>query len=703
MTTSMLSVLHVVVRVGATNSQYNEHCLPMIGERRITVCSLFPTDLTPPAAMRLVEGDGTRRGCYRALVRALDLGPYDIVHVHAASSGVLTLAAYFLTRRSRRNLVFTVHNSWPNFKLRNRLFLYWILALFPVVVTCGYSARDSMPRLLKALFGSRISVVQNGVDLDRIDRCAPPETEAPRSRQGTEVVSVNRLIRLKDPATLLDAFVRASHYGDRLVLVGDGALRPRVVEALTHAGLTNRVSLTGVVERNEVYRILSHADYFVSAWRGEGLAGAVLLTMACRCPVVLSDIAPHREIAKLAPGITLFEPGDVAELARLIGRMRDLDPDTRHDLGEQARRCVEQHFSVRSMNEKYGRIYQALAARNAATGRRAHKAQPAPPPDDAEVSLPTRMRRHWPLVAALVLFGTTGGFVYSQVRAPEYQAKSSLVVGEVFGGAPTDDTVKASAALAASYADLARREPVLGPVAEAEGLGDWRLLQDQVHSQPGDKNPLLVQIQVTAGAPEQAEQIAEAVSQRLVDMTANATKGAATDFAEREIARLEDDIRQTEDRIDNLHKRLNATSSASTADALEADLQNLRKVLVDLQTSHQALLDRFVTAGAAGEIRIVEHAYATPSPLRPDPIALSAAGFAAGLALAAAWLQLGVGAPRPRPGPQTDLPTLVLGDVRPMWAEQIRAEQNRPDPVRTEQRGPDGHPEERQPREGGRR
>ena len=130
---------------------------------------------------------------------------------------------------------------------------------------------------------------------------------------------------------------------------------------------------------------------------------------------------------------------------------------------------------------------------------------------------------------------------------------------------------------------------------------------------------------------------------------------------------------------------------------------HLRKVLVDLQTSHQALLDRFVTAGAAGEIRIVEHAYATPSPLRPDPIALSAAGFAAGLALAAAWLQLGVGAPRPRPGPQTDLPTLVLGDVRPMWAEQIRAEQNRPDPVRTEQRGPDGHPEERQPREGGRR
>ena len=85
------------------------------------------------------------------------------------------------------------------------------------------------------------------------------------------------------------------------------------------------------------------------------------------------------------------------------------------------------------------------------------------------------------------------------------------MVGEVFTGSPDDDSVKASQALAASYADLARREPVLAPVAAELGLGDWRLLQTKVHSQPGDKNPLLIQIIATAASSLQAEKLAEAV------------------------------------------------------------------------------------------------------------------------------------------------------------------------------------------------
>ena len=68
-----LSILHVIVRAGETNSQYNEHCLPVMHERSITVCSLFPADVVAPQALRLVEGDGTTWGCFRALRRALKL------------------------------------------------------------------------------------------------------------------------------------------------------------------------------------------------------------------------------------------------------------------------------------------------------------------------------------------------------------------------------------------------------------------------------------------------------------------------------------------------------------------------------------------------------------------------------------------------------------------------------------------------------
>ena len=71
------------------------------------------------------------------------------------------------------------------------------------------------------------------------------------------------------------------------------------------------------------------------------------------------------------------------------------------------------------------------------------------------------MVRHWPLVVGLTLLGGAAGLGYAASQPPEYQAKSSVMVGEVFTGSPNDDSVKASQALAASYADLARREPVL--------------------------------------------------------------------------------------------------------------------------------------------------------------------------------------------------------------------------------------------------
>ena len=36
MSETELSVLHVIVKAGETNSQYNEHCLPVMHQRKIT-------------------------------------------------------------------------------------------------------------------------------------------------------------------------------------------------------------------------------------------------------------------------------------------------------------------------------------------------------------------------------------------------------------------------------------------------------------------------------------------------------------------------------------------------------------------------------------------------------------------------------------------------------------------------------------------
>jgi hypothetical protein len=60
------SILHIILALTPTNGQYNEHCLPMMDRRDVTICTYFRSvwGITPPPAITLFEGDDTHPpGC----------------------------------------------------------------------------------------------------------------------------------------------------------------------------------------------------------------------------------------------------------------------------------------------------------------------------------------------------------------------------------------------------------------------------------------------------------------------------------------------------------------------------------------------------------------------------------------------------------------------------------------------------------------
>ena len=67
----------------------------------------------------------------------------------------------------------------------------------------------------------------------------------------------------------------------------------RMLEALKR---NDRVTMTGLIPRDEVFLRCASADVLVSTSHGEGLPVAVIEAMAAGCPVILSDIPPHREL-----------------------------------------------------------------------------------------------------------------------------------------------------------------------------------------------------------------------------------------------------------------------------------------------------------------------------------------------------------------------------------------------------------------------
>lgn len=357
-----LRVLHLILNLGETNGQYNEHCLPMSGERDLSICTYFEAELTPPPEIALYEGDGSLRGFFRAFRRSLDEGEYDVIHAHAPQTGALVVLALLLMLRLwsvRRSMVYTVQDSWYDYRPRNQVMMVMALAGFRSNIFCSQAAYDSVPGIVKGVVKDRWQVVQNAADMDRLDRVLASHPIV-RDEEAFTVVSVGRLEPVKDPGTLLAAFSASADESSRLVVIGAGSLESDVGRQIGELALQSRVETTGLIPRDEVFQRCASADVLVSTSHGEGLPVAVIEAMAAECPVILSDIPPHREVADGADFIPLVALGDVEGFAREIIRFREMSEEERRSLGARSREHVLARYTLPIMHAGVEAVYRAL-------------------------------------------------------------------------------------------------------------------------------------------------------------------------------------------------------------------------------------------------------------------------------------------------------------------------------------------------------
>lgn len=358
-----VNILRLVTYAGETCPAYQQFALFADARHKNTLCTYYKRDSS--ANIRNVEffsGDGTLYGFFRALRRALEANSYDVVHVHYSFLSVFLLLASVWLRRNLMSLtVYTVHTSYPNLKLRNRLFTAIAFAFSRRVVFCSQASHDSFPQYFLGLAGKRQRVIVNGVNLRRIDASTTPET---RTGSQFRIVSVGRLIKVKNPHLILEAFSNIGDDKATLTFVGDGDLRQELETLAEENNVRDRVKFTGVIARDDVYTYLKTAALFVSSSYVEGLPIAVLEAMACRCPVILSDIPPHREISQFADCIPLV-PADSPELlGQAIERYRLMSSAERKRIGDICRNVVQDHFSLTKMLEAYHQVYCEIVKMN---------------------------------------------------------------------------------------------------------------------------------------------------------------------------------------------------------------------------------------------------------------------------------------------------------------------------------------------------
>jgi len=192
-------------------------------------------------------------------------------------------------------------------------------------------------------------VIRNGVPCGEID-AAPPA-----AAQGPTILFAGRIDEGKNVATLIDAMSRIE-LGVTATVCGDGPQRPEIEQLAARLGIAQRVVFAGSV--SDLWSRMKAADAVVTLSRFEGCSNVVMEAMACRTPLVVSDIAAHRDLLD-EQSASFVSCDDAAQAASAI-RAILLDRDAARARAQTARARAEQ-WTVEAMVRRYEELYRGFA------------------------------------------------------------------------------------------------------------------------------------------------------------------------------------------------------------------------------------------------------------------------------------------------------------------------------------------------------
>jgi glycosyltransferase involved in cell wall biosynthesis len=272
----------------------------------------------------------------------------DVVHTHMIHADL-----YGLEAARRVGMDATVSTRHDNNPFRRRMVIRWLnrramrharriiaisesLAAFVLDVECPDA-------------GSVVTI-HYGLDARAEDPGARDRARAALGcTAGDRVIGfVGRLIRQKGVDVLLDAFARvhASHPASRLLVVGDGPLRPALQATAARRHAPGTVAFAGWMD--DAMRVMPAFDVMVAPSRWEGFGLVALEALACARPLVVSAVDALPEIVEHRRSGLLVPPDDPAALAGALCELLD-DPAGAARLGQAGLDRVQRRFSVERM------------------------------------------------------------------------------------------------------------------------------------------------------------------------------------------------------------------------------------------------------------------------------------------------------------------------------------------------------------------
>lgn len=366
---STRGILHVVDSLERGGLERLVHDLAVAQHRRGQRVAIFSINQTGgfitelrAAGVPVIVGD--KQGTLdlqvlRRLRQAVRDHRIDTVHAHNFVPSYYAAAA-LLGMRHRPSQVVTCHDMGTRLSNRRLRWLFkWSVGRSQGVAMVGRQVHDRFVRD-GYVPASKAMTLLNAVPVDDFG-ITPERKAAAREALGvaTEAVvvgCVGRLVELKNHHSLIRQWpqVLAPCPTAKLVLIGEGPLRPQLEQLIGELGLNGHVILAGI--RSDVSSLLPGLDVFALPSLTEGVSIALLEACATGLPTLASRVGGNVEVIQDGRTGMLFDVDDTAALRKALLALMG-DAGLRERLGAGARQWAREHASLDTLCAQYDRLY----------------------------------------------------------------------------------------------------------------------------------------------------------------------------------------------------------------------------------------------------------------------------------------------------------------------------------------------------------
>lgn len=291
----------------------------------IVVRATGPLLAALPEGVRLIDlGRDRTWQAIPSLARYVARNTPDVLVSSLDHNNIAALAARIISG-GRTKLVICQHNT-----LSAERDLGWRYRIVPLAYRSQHRWADAMIAVSRGVATDLASCT--GVPASKIvtignpalDSMRPPSSASPphpwlADPQYRTFILAGRLVAQKDPLTALRGFAihaQANPHA-RLILLGEGPLRPAIESEARRLGICDRLHLAGFVPNPADW--IAHADALLLTSRYEGFGNVLAEALACGTPVVSTD-CPHgpSEILEAGAHGCLVPPNDPDALARAL-------------------------------------------------------------------------------------------------------------------------------------------------------------------------------------------------------------------------------------------------------------------------------------------------------------------------------------------------------------------------------------------------